>query len=127
MHRRLPIELTEYGYETNPPNPLRGIPLPRQAAYLDQAQYLVWQDPRVGSLAQFLLLDAAPDRACPRGSPGYWSTFQTGLVFRDGVHKPSYDAYRLPIFVPDPVAIAETSTLVRGMLRPAPNGSTQHA
>ena len=92
----------------------------RQAAYLNQAQYLAWQDPRVGSLAQFLLVDSGPDRSYPRGSPGYWSTFQTGLAYHDGVHKPSFDAYRLPIFVPVPVVRPGTKTLVWGMLRAAP-------
>ena len=127
VRRQLPIELTEYGYDTNPPNPYRGVPAARQAAYLNQAQYLAWQDPRVGSLAQFLLVDSGPDRSYPRGSPGYWSTLQTGLEYDDGVHKPSFDAYRLPIFVPVPVVRDGAKMIVWGMLRAARNGTTQRA
>ena len=63
---------------------------------------MAWQDPRVRAMAQFLLVDSAPDPSFPQGSIGYWSTFQTGLEYLDGAHKPSFDAYRLPIFVPTP-------------------------
>jgi hypothetical protein len=122
--RKLPIYLTEYGYESNPPNPFRGVPLRRQSLYIDEAQYLAWKDPRVRALAQFLLYDSAPNAAYPPGSPGYWSTFQTGLLFQHGAPKPALNAYRLPIFVPQPSA---ASSLVWGMLRPAPNASRQQA
>jgi hypothetical protein len=125
VHRRLPIYLTEYGYETNPPNPFRGVNPARQSLYLNEAQYLAWKDPRVRSLAQFLLYDSAPDTSYPRGSPGYWSTFQTGLLYVGGQHKPSLDAYRLPIFIPVPATRAGTPVLVWGMLRPG--SGTQQA
>jgi hypothetical protein len=128
IHRQLPpLYLTEYGYETNPPDPFRGVSLARQAAYLDQAQYIAWLDPRVRAFAQFLLYDSAPDPASRRGSVGYWSTFQTGLLFLNGAPKPSLAAYRLPIFIPEPVAKSGSSMLVWGMLRAAPNASRQQA
>jgi hypothetical protein len=127
IRRQLPIYLTEYGYETNPPNPYRGVSLRTQSLYLNEAQYLAWADPRVRALSQFLLYDSPPDRRFPPGSPGYWSTFQTGLVFTDGVHKPSFNSYRLPIVVPQPVFAPGTPVFVWGMLRLAPNGTTQHA
>jgi hypothetical protein len=126
-HRELPIYITEYGYETNPPDPFRGVPLENQAQYLDQAQYLAWKDPRVRSMAQFLLVDSAPNSTFPRHSIGYWSTFQTGLEFLGGKRKPSYDAYRLPIYIPQPAFAKGASVLVWGMLRPAPNGTSQQA
>jgi hypothetical protein len=122
--RKLPIYLTEYGYETNPPNPFRGVPLARQALYLNQAEYMAWQDPRVRAMAQFLLYDSAPDPAYPKGSPGYWSTFQTGLLFLGGLRKPAFAAYRLPIFVPSPSA---NPAEVWGMLRPGPDGGAEQA
>ncbi|MGI8715349.1 MAG: hypothetical protein ACR2NR_19640 [Solirubrobacteraceae bacterium] len=71
-----------------------------QAAYLDQAAYLAWQDPRVRSLSQFLLRNSPPDTAYPRGSVRYGSTFQTGLEYRSGAAKPALSSYRLPIFIP---------------------------
>ncbi|MGI8505665.1 MAG: hypothetical protein ACR2MK_02470 [Solirubrobacteraceae bacterium] len=125
--RRLPVYLTEYGYETFPPNPFRGVSPARQAAYLDQAEYMAWRDPRVRTLSQFLLYDSAPDRSYPRGSVGYWSTFQTGLVYLDGAPKPSLYSYRLPIFVPDPVFTRGRRVTVWGMLRLAPNRTRQRA
>ena len=125
--RRLPLYLTEYGYETNPPNPYRGVSLSVQAQYLDQAQYLAWSDPRVRAMTQFLLYDSAPDLRYPRGSVRYWSTFQTGLLFIDGTKKPSFSAYRLPIFLPDQVAQRNSSLPVWGMLRAAPNRTRQQA
>ncbi len=127
VHRQLPIYLTEYGYETNPPNPFRGVSLQRQAQYLDEAQYLAWRDPRVRSMAQFLLVDTPPNPAFPPGSVGYWSTFQTGLEYLGGRPKPSLGAYRLPVYVPSPVFVRGRSLFLWSMLRLAPNGTPQHA
>jgi hypothetical protein len=127
VHRQLPIYLTEYGYESDPPDPNRHVSLAAQAAYLDQAEFLAWKDPRVKALSQFLLVDSAPDTLDPVGSPGYWSTFQTGLEFLNSRPKPSLRAYGLPIFLPDPVVAPGGTTLVWGMLRRAPDSSSQRA
>ncbi len=123
----LPVYLTEYGYETNPPNPYRGVSLRLQSAYLNEAEYIAWEDPRVKSLAQFLLVDSAPDTRFRPGSFRYWSTFQTGLLFLNGKPKPSFNSYRLPIFLPNPTVRAGHKLFVWGMLRLAPNGTRQHA
>jgi len=125
--RQIPIYLTEYGYETNPPNPFRGVSLQKQALYIDEAQYLAWQDPRVQTMTQFLLVDSLPDPKFPPGSIGYWSTFQTGLEFANGTRKPSFAAYRLPIWVPAPTSASGKPVLVWGMLRPAAPNSSQRA
>jgi hypothetical protein len=127
VHRRIPLYLTEYGYETNPPNPFRGVPPGTQAAYLDEAAYLAWRDPRVRALSQFLLVDSAPDRTYPRGSFGYWSTFQTGLVYRSGVPKPALYTFALPLVVPAPSFRRGGAVTVWGMLRAAPNDTGQTA
>jgi hypothetical protein len=125
--RKPPLYLTEYGYESNPPNPIRGQPLQVQAAWLSQAEYMAWKDPRVRVLSQFLLVDSAPNTAAPKGSNAYWSTFQTGLEFLGGAHKPAFRAYRLPLFVPQAVFARGSSVSVWGMLRPAANGTRQRA
>jgi hypothetical protein len=122
VSRQIPIYLTEYGYETNPPNPFHDISLQQQAKYLDEAQYMASQDPRVRSMSQFLLRDSAPNTAFPVGSPPYWSTFQTGLEFVNGTKKPALAAYRLPIWIPSAVG---RSVTVWGMIRPATG--TTHA
>ncbi|MGH2866980.1 MAG: hypothetical protein ACRDNK_05350 [Solirubrobacteraceae bacterium] len=124
---RLPLYLTEYGYETDPPNPFRGVSVARQAAYLDEAEYLAWRDPRVRTLSQFLFYDSPPDRAYPRGSVGYWSTFQTGLAFLDGRAKPAFYSYRLPIYLPETTFVPGARVTVWGLLRSAPNRGDQRA
>jgi len=127
VHRQLPIYVTEYGYETDPPNPFRRVSPRQQSLFLNEAQYIAWKDPRVRSFAQFLLYDSAPDPAYPPGSIGYWSTFQTGLLYLDGAPKPSLNSYRLPIFIPDPVFAPGSPVFVWGMLRLAPNDTVQRA
>lgn len=127
VRRRLPIYLTEYGYETNPPNPYRGVPPTTQAAYLDEAEYLAWLDPRVRALSQFELRDSAPNRAFRAGTVRYWSTFQTGLEYLDGRDKPALDAYALPIFIAAPRFEPGGTVAVWAMLRPAANGTAQRA
>jgi hypothetical protein len=125
--RRLPIYLTEYGYETNPPNPFRGVAPATQAADLDEAEYLAWLDPRVRALSQFELRDSAPNRAFRPGTVRYWSTFQTGLEYLDGRAKPSLAAYPLPIFIPVPRFIPGGTVRLWAMLRAAANGAAQRA
>ena len=123
VERRIPIYLTEYGYETSPPRPAHvfppGVSLQDQSRDLNEAQYLAWRDPRVRSMAQFLLQDSAPVAGYPPGSTKYWSSFQTGLEFLGGAPKFSLDAYRLPIVLPGGPAPAGGSVQVWGMLRPA--------
>ncbi len=125
--RQLPLYLTEYGYETYPPNPWRGVGLRLQSLYLNEAQYMAWRDPRVRTMSQFLLYDALPDVRYPPGSQQYWSTFQTGLRFADGRTKPSFFSYRLPLFLPDPILGPTGAVLVWGMLRAAPADTRQLA
>jgi hypothetical protein len=127
VSRRLPIYLTEYGYESNPPNPFRGVPPATQAAYLDEAEYLAWLDPRVRALSQFELRDSPPNRAYRPGTVRYWSTFQTGLEYHNGRAKPALAAYALPIFIPDPRFARGGTVGVWAMLRAAANGTAQRA
>jgi hypothetical protein len=117
VSRRLPIYLTEYGYITNPPNAVRGVSPQTQAAYLNQAEYMAWKDPRVRTLNQYQLYDSPPN-------PKF---FQTGLLYADGKPKPSLAAYRLPVFLPHPTLGAGRQVYVWAMLRDAPRGSTQRA
>lgn len=132
IDRRIPIYLTEYGYQTNPPDPSQIVSPAQQAAYLNQADYMAWRDPRVRSMAQFLLYDVGPDLAYPPSSFQYWgSTFQTGLIYGpgtplDGRSKPAYTAYALPIWIPAPRSRG-SKLLIWGMLRLAPKGTARKA
>ena len=116
----MPIALTEFGYETNPPDPFAGIPLDTQAAYLNIGELIAWLNPRVITETQFLLRDVAPDRSHTRNSKAYWHTYQSGLFMSNGTPKSAAAAYRLPL-VAAPIARNPTTgaliTAVWGQLR----------
>ncbi len=92
----LPLFMTEYGFETNPPDKFSGVPLMTQAKYNMLGEYLAWSNPRVASQAQFLLADVAPNRRHKRNSKHYWFTYQSGLFFQKGQPKPAAFAYSFP-------------------------------
>jgi Glycosyl hydrolase catalytic core len=82
---RKPIWLTEYGYQTNPPDTFLGVSPRKQATLLSLAALRAWRLPRVTMLIQYLYRDE-PQLA----------RFQTGLVYIDDRPKPSLNAFRLP-------------------------------
>jgi hypothetical protein len=122
VHRHLPIYITEYGYGTNPPNPRQNVTPAEQATYLNQAEYMAWRNPRVRSVAQFLLVDSAPNHAYPKTNLKYWDTFQTGLEFINGKQKPAFAAYRLPIWVR---SFQGDDASIWGQVRPGPHTRRQ--
>lgn len=77
------IWITEYGYETNPPDRAFGVPYAKQAAYLQQAVSIAQANPRIDLLLWFLLRDE------PR-----IEGWQSGLVTARGARKPAYAAFR---------------------------------
>jgi len=92
----LPIALTEFGYETNPPDPYHGISLAKQVEYSNMGDFLSWADQRVLTQTQFLLRDVPPLKAYPKKSKHYWFTYQSGLYYANGRAKPAMAAYRFP-------------------------------
>jgi len=121
-----PMYLTEYGYESNPPNPFVRNSAAQQAAWLNHAEYMAWRYPYVRSINQFELTDSAPNRAQNRNSYAYWAgSFQTGLEFNDGQPKPSLAAFRLPIWVPNPHH--GPRVYIWGQVRPATHAQSQYA
>jgi hypothetical protein len=123
-HGGIPLYLTEWGYKTNPPNPYVKTSLAEQATWLNQGEFMTWQLPYVKALAQFLLVDDKPKAHEAVGSQDYWSTFQTGLETTGGQLKPSFSAFQLPLWVPDPRHGSRVT--VWGQLRPAEHGATQY-
>lgn len=119
LRRGLPIWLTEFGFETNPPDPFSGVPLERQADFNQLGELLAYLDPRVAGLNQFLLRDVAPVSSAPRSSKAYWFTYQSGLEFSNGEAKPALQAYYFPFVVQQPGGF---SVNVWGQLRFRPNG-----
>jgi hypothetical protein len=81
-----PIWLTEYGYQTNPPDRLFGVSPTLQARYLGEAGLRTWEEPGVTMLINFLVRDE-PEL-------GGW---QSGFFAANGSVKPSYRAFGLPL------------------------------
>jgi hypothetical protein len=122
----MPVYLSEFGYNTRPPNPA-GVTPSQQAAFIDQAQYIAYADPRVRALSQFLLVDDAPRPGRNGVRTGYGATFQTGLEFLGGRPKPALTAYELPLFLPAPVVRRGAALRVWGQVRPVAGGSARVA
>jgi hypothetical protein len=118
-----PIYVTEWGYQSNPPDPFVKFSLAQQAVYLNEGEYMAWRDPRVRAFGQFLLVDDSPFTQYHRGSRGYWSSFQSGLIELGGTQKPAYFAFRIPIWLPNPRH--GRSVAVWGQLRPANHTTLQ--
>jgi hypothetical protein len=83
---RARIWLTEYGYQTNPPDRILGVSPALQARYEAEAAYVAYRTPRVDMLIHFLYRDE-PTLA----------RFQSGLVTIRNADKPSFDAFQLPL------------------------------
>jgi hypothetical protein len=91
--RRFPIYYTEFGYQTDPPDPFAGISLARQSRWLQDAAYVAWQTPRVAALNQFRLSDGKIRGAGPLA----FREFQSGLFFASGKAKPASRTFANPI------------------------------
>jgi hypothetical protein len=98
------IWLTEYGYQTNPPDRFLGVSKALQAAYVGQAALRVWKAPYVDMLIHYLYRDEPV--------LGRW---QSGLQDVRGARKPAHAAFRLPIAQ---VSRQGLRTVLWGMVRP---------
>jgi len=75
--------ITEYGYQTNPPDhTILGVSWAKQAAYLKQAYAIAEKNPRIDMLLWFLVRD--------QPQIGGW---QSGLETVTDVHKPAWNAF----------------------------------
>jgi hypothetical protein len=83
LYGRRPLWITEYGYQTNPPDPAFGVSWTKQARYLIQAFAVARANPMITMMLWFLVRDE-PEL-------GGW---QSGLITTDGLKKPSFNAYR---------------------------------
>jgi len=83
---RMRLWITEYGYQTKPPDQVFGVSWSNQARYLTEAFAIARKNPRIDMMIWFLLKDQ-PDL----------SGWQSGLMTVDGRRKPSFGAYeRVP-------------------------------
>jgi hypothetical protein len=77
------IWITEYGYQTNPPDRAFGVSYAKQALYLKQAYAIARKNPRIDMMLWFLLRD--------QKQLGGW---QSGLMTFAGKKKPAFNAFR---------------------------------
>jgi hypothetical protein len=87
--RHKPLWVTEFAYDSNPPNP-GAISVATQARWMDEAFYLFWK--QGASVAVWYLV---------RDQPGkhYSTSYYSGVYFNNGQPKPSLRAYQFPFVV----------------------------
>ena len=107
-----PVWLTEYGYQTNPPDQFLGVSPRKQATLLSLAGMRAWRLARVTMLIQYLYRDEPQ-----------LSRFQTGLVYIDDRPKPSLNGFRLPFAE---MKRSGFETVVWGQLRDGKPGRKQY-
>jgi hypothetical protein len=114
---RFPIYNTEYGYITSPPKhetPQKPyISTAMAALYLNWSEYISWRDPRVQSFAQYLLADPVPAH-----KSNDWGGFASGLLTVSQKPKPTYAAWRMPLYLPVTMARRGQRLEVWGCVRP---------
>ena len=101
------IWVTEFGYQTKPPNSI-GVSLAAHARYINESDRLFFADRRVRSVAQYELVDAPQTNLA-----------NTGLRFARSLgtqQKPAYGAYRLPIVV---TRRSASTVEIYGQVRPS--------
>lgn len=105
---------TEFGYQTNPPDPYQGVSLREQNAWLQRSAFIAWKNPRVKMLIQYLWQDD------PVGNKGQgaraYAGWQSGLHFYDGRPKPARKSFPIPFWVDLPRG-RRTAT-IWGQVRP---------
>jgi hypothetical protein len=99
------IYITEFGFQSSPPDRLVKISLARHAASINEAERLFFSDGRVKAVAQYELFDTPDHRE-----------FNTGLRLRNGRRKPAWGAFRMPLVV---TKLSPGVVEVWGMVRPA--------
>ena len=79
--------VTEISWDSSPPDP-DGVPIAKQADWLEQAMYVLWRQ-GVSTVLWLQIVDAPP-------IPNYGSTYQAGLYYIGGGAKPAAQAFRFP-------------------------------
>ncbi len=103
--------LTEWGYQTRPPDPLQGVTLPQQSRWLQVGARLAWRDPRVRMLVQY----EWRDEPLGRGNVAVrYSGWQSGLRFADDRPKPALASFPNPF----DVSVSRRTATLWGQVRP---------
>lgn len=109
----VPIYLTEFGVQSKP-NKYLGVSAAKQAEYDAICEHIAYNNPRVMAFSQYLLEDD------PVGGSEPGASFQTGLEYVNGLTKPLYYGWPIPLTV----AKKSHGVSLWGLVRPA-TGATQ--
>jgi hypothetical protein len=91
---KLPLALTELGFQTDPPDPVQS-PIKEVPGFMGESEWLAWSNPRVSTYSQYPFNDDAIGTGANR-----FGGFQSGLNFEDGRRKRVvYAAFQYPFFV----------------------------
>ncbi len=84
----MPVWITEYAYQTDPPDTILGVSRRKQARYLRQAYGIAVANPKIEMLIWFLIRDEErPGATLAAG-------WQSGLMTADGKKKASFKTFR---------------------------------
>ncbi|MEA2443814.1 MAG: hypothetical protein QOJ12_1106 [Thermoleophilales bacterium] len=109
--RRMPVWITEFGFQSRPPDPY-ATPLAKIPGFMGWSEWIAFKNPRVVSYSQYPLVD----------DPGSRSGFQSGLRFHNGKKKPGvFDAFARPLYARKSGSRVE----LFGGVRAASGGSVQ--
>lgn len=95
--RRIRLHLTEFAYQTDPPDPYSGVAPKAQAAYQRHAAAIAYRHRRVASLFHYLWHDEPVADVGP-GARSFHG-WQSGLFTVSGRPKPAYASFVHPIWV----------------------------
>ena len=87
--RRKQLWVTEFSYDSNPPNPT-AVSTATQARWLEQSFYIFWSQ-GVNTVVWYLIRD--------QSGTNYGVDYFSGVFFHNGQPKPSYEAFRFPLVV----------------------------
>lgn len=82
--------VTEISWDSSPPDP-HGVPIARQARWLEQSLYVLWRQ-GVDTVLWLQIVDSPP-------IPDYADSYQAGVYFLSRAPKPAAVAYRFPFVV----------------------------
>ena len=106
-HQPKPLWVTEFGYDSKPPNP-SAVSTATQAKWLELGFYVFWHEGASAAM-WYLVRDQTPP---------YDVNYFSGVYFRNGKKKPAFTAYRFPFVV---MSTGKTAAQVWGM---SPVGGT---
>jgi hypothetical protein len=122
------IYLDEFGFQTDPPDDTFGVSFNRQSEYINLGDFIAYRTRGVRGASQYELYDDPAKasfntglRMCDRTDIGECLAMLQANDLEAGEKKPSFDAYRLPLYV---VRVSATKVRVFGWVRPARSAQT---